>query len=1012
PVLYAGTWPAAAGTWTGTGRRDGATVVDVVINPVRWNAGGGRLEFAGRVRILVDYEPQARIRSQAGDDFEYVIVTAARFDTIFQRLADWKTQKGVPAVVRDIAWITASYPGRDDAERLRNYAKTLPDSGARFLLLGGDVQFVPHRLAFAMVSDGNIHDREDSLPCDLYFADLDGDWDANGNNIFGEVADSVDLYPDIHVGRAPVNNIAQAQAFVNKVIEYERAPAAPDQDKVLFFAEVLWNDPYTDGGRHKDRLEAQSFADGHRVTKKYQRLGNLSRTSVMAAMREGQNAMNHDGHGWIDVMSCGPWPYLKTVDADTITNAYRGILYSIGCWTTAFDYTSIGEAFVVNPNGGSVATIGHSSYGWGSPGNPGFGYSDKFDDRFWLELVNRNNNRLGAALDDARAHFVPFSRQENVYRWHQYQLNLMGCPEMPAWTALPGELTVTAPAAIPAGPARVLVTVANAGRGVRDALVCLAKDGESHSRGRTDAAGRVWLETSPTTAGEFTLTVTARNHLPHLAEIPTGPGAFINFAGWEVNDSLGNDDGIANPGETVLLPVTMHNAGDSPSDPVTLVLRAEEPDVSVSDSLADLPALAPGESLRLADAFRVEIPPAADDGRIIRFDLAVGDGPVFEPTLLVGRPRLHAERVAWTRPPALPGETRALRLAVRNPSFARAHDVLLRLAPLDSYLSLAGPDSIRAGTVEPDSAVAPADSFIISISPNCPASYLAPVELTLTSGDDEFRDTLQLLIGDFGFADDMESGPSRWEHGGTGDRWHISDHRASSGAHSWYCGDPGTRRYTDGMNAWLRTEPFVAPGNCTLSFWRWFSVPNYGVDGIYVIARRASAAETLDFIGTGGALEPGLDGIWSDWCEERYDLGHIPAGETIRVEISFKSDNDGDIGEGFYIDDVRVSGLSAPPVFVGGEHAPVLMRVSARPSLFRSRVRLDIGPVPERRAQGRIYDAGGRLVRNFSARAEHGQASWTWDGADDAGRRLAAGSYFIRVSAGGEHALARVLLAP
>ena len=233
PALYAETWPVSAGTWTGTGRRDGATVVDVVINPVRWNAAAGRLEFAGRVRVLVEYDPRARIQTIARDDFEYVIVTAARFDTVFQRLAEWKTQKGVPAVVRDIAWVLASYPGRDDAERLRNYIKTLPDSGAKWLLLGGDVQFVPHRLAFAMVSDGNIHDREDSLPCDLYFEDLDGDWDANGNNVFGEIADSVDLYPDIHVGRAPVNTIAQARAFVNKVLEYERAPAAPDQYKVL-----------------------------------------------------------------------------------------------------------------------------------------------------------------------------------------------------------------------------------------------------------------------------------------------------------------------------------------------------------------------------------------------------------------------------------------------------------------------------------------------------------------------------------------------------------------------------------------------------------------------------------------------------------------------------------------------------------------------------------------------------------------------------------------------------------
>lgn len=29
----------------------------------------------------------------------------------------------------------------------------------------------------------------DNLPCDLYFSDLEGDWDFNRNNTFGEVGD-------------------------------------------------------------------------------------------------------------------------------------------------------------------------------------------------------------------------------------------------------------------------------------------------------------------------------------------------------------------------------------------------------------------------------------------------------------------------------------------------------------------------------------------------------------------------------------------------------------------------------------------------------------------------------------------------------------------------------------------------------------------------------------------------------------------------------------------------------
>jgi hypothetical protein len=90
-----------------------------------------------------------------------------------------------------------------------------------------------------------------------------------------------------------------------------------------------------------------------------------------------------------------------------------------------------------------------------------------------------------------------------------------------------------------------------------------------------------------------------------------------------------------------------------------------------------------------------------------------------------------------------------------------------------------------------------------------------------------------------------------------------------------------------------------------LRFYRWFDVPIYGSDGIYVIIIGDDFNDTLDFIGAGGALNNGR-GIQSEWFEERYSLSAYPAGDTIQVRIAFVSDNDGDVGEGVYIDDVIV----------------------------------------------------------------------------------------------------------
>ena len=51
-----------------------------------------------------------------GQAVEYVIITNETLAEGFQEIADWKTQKGVPAVVRTVEWIYDYYSGVDQAE--------------------------------------------------------------------------------------------------------------------------------------------------------------------------------------------------------------------------------------------------------------------------------------------------------------------------------------------------------------------------------------------------------------------------------------------------------------------------------------------------------------------------------------------------------------------------------------------------------------------------------------------------------------------------------------------------------------------------------------------------------------------------------------------------------------------------------------------------------------------------------------------------------------------------------
>jgi len=158
--------------------------------------------------------------------------------------------------------IYPKYPGRDQPEKLRNFViEQYANHGISHLLLGGDYGLVPARTAFAMHSGYEDSTRVgvDSLICDLYYSDLDGGWDLNNNGIFGEPADSVDMYPEISVGRATAGSIEQAGTFVDKVLTYEKNPPDGYLSRASFWASYL--DAGTDAALGKDMVDRDYMTD-------------------------------------------------------------------------------------------------------------------------------------------------------------------------------------------------------------------------------------------------------------------------------------------------------------------------------------------------------------------------------------------------------------------------------------------------------------------------------------------------------------------------------------------------------------------------------------------------------------------------------------------------------------------------------------------------------------------------------------------------------------------------------
>lgn len=541
--------------------------------------------IARRVRSLV-VNPEnveenigPRQAGKRSDTVEYAIITKPVWVDEFQPLADWKTKKGIPTEVFDTEWIYGTYSGVDNQEQIRNFIKDYETNhGLVYVLLGSDHPRMNSRVLWDDVSS-------DMIIGDLYFSDTDGDWNADGDDHYGEhPEDNVDMYGDVYVGRAPIHDPDDAIVFVNKILTYEGADAGDPlpldfQDDMLFLAEILWDSPYTNAGVLKDMIDSDDVPSlFNPITKLYEHNGNLNYTSAMAAMNAGPNITNHAGHCNTSTMSIGP-NALHNADMDALVNGTRqGIFYTIGCWPAAFDGDCIAEHYVNNPDGGGVAYVGNSRSGWGWPGNPGYGASELYDREFFHVLFTEDTYNLGITHADHKDAFVSDAKGSAYMRYCLYELNLLGDPEMPVWTDTPASLVVSHPSALSTGGVPFAVSVNDAKAPVQGALVCLMKGDEVYEVGTTDGSGQVTLYPDAETGGAMYVTVTGHNFLPYEGEALVEE----NTVDPDLSDVVVNDHLMLLPDgggdSTMTIVVTVRNgSGDPmvgiPAGDVSVVLR-------------------------------------------------------------------------------------------------------------------------------------------------------------------------------------------------------------------------------------------------------------------------------------------------------------------------------------------------------------------------------------------------------------------------------------------------------
>lgn len=468
-----------------------------------------------------------------GQPAKYVIITGDALAASFQPLADWKTQTGLPAVVRSLSDVIAAHPvAWDDAERVRLEIRDAWLAGAQWVLLGGGAGVVPRRYARTTFFGGK------DLLTDLYFQCLGGNWDADGDHVFGEgffdpgnPGDNADLSPEVWLGRAPVLTPEEAQRFVAKTLQYERTPAGDYEHLSLECAEVLfptnWQPgdptPSLDGAELVEPL--LPFFDLHpslHVARLYEnftdsrwRPGALAenRAAVLDSLRRGSNQTLFVGHGYIHGIVTGAGS-LDESDFLSLTNGSRlESLRFLGNSAAQFDSGGIGRAALIAPAGGATSVIGESDFTF--PTSARFPMIE-----YYRLMVQDSVSAQGEALARSMLPILPFTNFDSVTRWTVMTELLLGDPELRTWTGPLRTLTVLHPLVAIMGDTSIAVTVLAGANPVRGARVAAWFPGRFLNVAVTDAAGAAHVPIRTMHSGSFLLTVTAYDARPAETSIP------------------------------------------------------------------------------------------------------------------------------------------------------------------------------------------------------------------------------------------------------------------------------------------------------------------------------------------------------------------------------------------------------------------------------------------------------------------------------------------------------------
>ncbi|MDY6906594.1 MAG: C25 family cysteine peptidase, partial [Thermodesulfobacteriota bacterium] len=425
---------------------------------------------------------------------DYVIITTNAIESNLSSLDDFQAHLEdygyTPLVITEdeYAGLTGQAPD-GTAEKIRQWLiNNYIDYEIEYVLLIGDPHPTSGDIPMKMCHP-YLAGSYDDCPTDYFYADLTGDWDLNGDQVYGTYANDrgaggVDFAEEVIVGRIPLvdENYATVDSILEKTMNYELATGDQSWRNSILLPMAISNyaNEDRDGYSRTDGLDVpedviDGYADAygffHHVF--YEKAGldpvpdtaaydnilhtGLGRSAVINEWQNSYGCVFWWGHGsqtgvyqkyWNSDDGDGvpeggemSWPaFFTSSDCSSLDNDHPSIVYQSSC-TNGYpeNANNLGYALLKE---GAVATVSASRVSWymigswfhsSNPDNSNIGF-------VFMENLITNNDPVGAALFNAKNESDLFSNWWGGQSWmNRMDFNLYGAPHVAMTPPPPAE---------------------------------------------------------------------------------------------------------------------------------------------------------------------------------------------------------------------------------------------------------------------------------------------------------------------------------------------------------------------------------------------------------------------------------------------------------------------------------------------------------------------------------------------------------------------------------------------